>query len=702
MATVLGVVVDVIREKMDQLKVGKRVIEHGHSIIFGWTDRAPLVINELLLANESEGGGVIVIMAEAPNKDVIEAQILHRFRRRLRGSRIIVRNGSSMLMQDLQKVAVDRAKVSILLSDPSGDADEADAASLRQILTIRSLPALDGFVVVEIRDVDNEPLVRLVGGSMVETIVSHDIIGRMMVMSSRNPGLSRVYSEVLGFDGDEFYMASFPEIEGVAFGDLQAMFPDAIPIGIASADEHCIWLKPSVGRITKPGEKIIVIAEDDDTFSPQPAEDVAGTEAPRLPPKTQQKELILFCGWRRDIRDIILHLDRLVMSGSCIHMCTDAIPLSERDVRLQSEGLNFRSLKNVTVEHFNINTSVRRKVAELPLEEYTSILIFPDQRHEGDIMRSDSHVIATLLLIRDIQRQRNKEKILTVTTLNTATANRVAEGIESWRKHVALTPKTPIICEILDPRTQATIEANLNIAGSSDFCQSNRLIAQVLAMVSENRGVKLLIDELLSADGTSFRVMRASSYVAKGEILNFYELGRRCLRQKGEVLVGYQHSHDFVTVINPRDKRTRRSWDNDDLVVLHGTSRLKGQDRTKANVVIAALNQQSSRRDRVSLDADGMERLRNARTTSITSSINSTIARHLAQLRIEDLQWLQSKIQAEIRTRDMSHVSPLVLPLDPALEKVIDNLNNLRATVESVKDEAKDEEEEDVPVLKDL
>lgn len=558
MATVLGVVVDVIREKMDQLKIGKRVVEYDHTVIMGWTDRALLVIQELILANESEGGGVVVVLTESPSKDIIEGQIHHQFRKNLRGTRIIVRSGSPMLMQDLQKVAIQHAKVSILLSDSSGDADKADAASLRQILTLRSLPQIRGFVVVEIRDVDNEPLVKLVGGHLVETIVSHDIIGRMMVMSSRNPGLSRVYSQVLGFNGDEFYMRNFVEIEGVAFGDLQAMFPDAVPIGIASSDENCIWLKPSLGRITKPGEKIIVIAQDNNTFSPHEKEDIVYTKPPPEPPKMTGKELILFCGWRRDIRDIIMHLDSLVMPGSVIHLCTDAIPMRERDVRLRIEGLNIANLKNVHIEHFNVNTSVRRKVEGLPLDKYTSIMVFPDQAYEDDMMHSDSHAIASLLLIRDIQKQRQKAKISSVTLLNSATAHIVAEGIESWRRNIALSPKIPIICEILDPQAQATIEANFSIAGSSDFCQSNRLIAQVLAMVSENRGVKLLIDELLSATGTSFRVMRPGHYVAKGELLNFYELSLRILRAKGEILVGHQLSHEFVTVINPPDKHVRR------------------------------------------------------------------------------------------------------------------------------------------------
>ena len=38
-----------------------------------------------------------------------------------------------------------------------------------------------GHIVAEISDLDNEPLVRMVGEHCVHTIVSHDIIGRLMI-----------------------------------------------------------------------------------------------------------------------------------------------------------------------------------------------------------------------------------------------------------------------------------------------------------------------------------------------------------------------------------------------------------------------------------------------------------------------------------------------------------------------------------------
>ena len=375
MSTVLGLVVDVIRAKMDELKLGSTVLEEGHTVILNYTDRAPLVIQELILANESEGGGVIVILSEFPSKEEIESDIEHRFKGCMLGTRVLVRNGTPMLMQNLNKVSVQRAKVTIVLAETGGPVAKSDALSLRQVLTINAIKNLQGFALVEIRDVDNEPLVKLIGGASVETIVSHDTVGRMMVMASRNPGLSRVYSEVLGFAGDEFYMKAFSAVDGVPFGELQQIFPDAIPIGVASCDEKRIWLKPSLGRLMKPGEKVIVIAQDDDTFEPRQRVAVTTGELPPQRESKRKPELILFCGWRRDIRDVLAHVDRIVAPGSSVHMCSDSIPIHERNGKLLAEGLNTRDLENVHLEHFNICTSVRRKLEDLPLEEYTSVMV---------------------------------------------------------------------------------------------------------------------------------------------------------------------------------------------------------------------------------------------------------------------------------------------------------------------------------------
>lgn len=46
---------------------------------------------------------------------------------------------------------------------------------------------------MELSDLDNEQLVKLVGGDLVETVVAHDVIGRLMIQCARQPGLAQVF-----------------------------------------------------------------------------------------------------------------------------------------------------------------------------------------------------------------------------------------------------------------------------------------------------------------------------------------------------------------------------------------------------------------------------------------------------------------------------------------------------------------------------
>ena len=47
---------------------------------------------------------------------------------------------------------------------------------------------------MELSDLDNEVLVKLVGGDLVQTVVAHDVIGRLMIQCARprQPGLAQV------------------------------------------------------------------------------------------------------------------------------------------------------------------------------------------------------------------------------------------------------------------------------------------------------------------------------------------------------------------------------------------------------------------------------------------------------------------------------------------------------------------------------
>ena len=98
---------------------------------------------------------------------LLQLPIKHR-----RGTRIVFRSGSHLVLSDLIRVSVHMARAIIILSS-TGNADSADSDTLRTMLSLRSLyDSLNGHVVAEVRDIDNEPLVKLVGGAIVDTLVT--------------------------------------------------------------------------------------------------------------------------------------------------------------------------------------------------------------------------------------------------------------------------------------------------------------------------------------------------------------------------------------------------------------------------------------------------------------------------------------------------------------------------------------------------
>ena len=88
--------------------------------------------------------------------------------------------------------------------------------------------------------------------------------------------------------------------------------------------------------------------------------------------------------------------------------------------------------------------------------------------------------------------------------------------------------RCPVVCEILDGRTQRTIAGNPSLRGAADWMQSNQMVSQILAMVAEDRDVKCVLDELLGL----FRHKQAK--VVAASVQMFTQLLQE---------FGVQHSH---------------------------------------------------------------------------------------------------------------------------------------------------------------
>ncbi|KAH9726867.1 putative ion channel CASTOR [Citrus sinensis] len=557
-AMMLGLVSDSISEKFDSLRKGRsEVVEQNHTLILGWSDKLGSLLNQLAIANESLGGGIVVVMAER-DKEEMELDI-SKMEFDFKGTSVICRSGSPLILADLKKVSVSKAHAIIVLAE-DGNADQSDARALRTVLSLTGVKeGLRGHIVVELSDLDNEVLVKLVGGDLVQTVVAHDVIGRLMIQCARQPGLAQIWEDILGFENCEFYIKRWPTLDGMPFEDALISFPDAIPCGVKVAS--CggkIIMNPDDSYILQEGDEILVIAEDDDSYAPAELPMVKQASFINIARPAKMPQKILLCGWRRDIDDMIVVLDAFLAPGSELWMFND-VPENDREKKLIDGGLDLSRLMNISLVNREGNAVIRRHLESLPLESFDSILILADESVEDSAIQADSRSLATLLLIRDIQAKRLPYREARVSQVHRGS---FSQG--SWIGEMQqASDKSVIISEILDPRTKNL----LSMSKISDYVLSNELVSMALAMVAEDRQINDVLEELFAEEGNELHIRQADLYLRKGEELSFLEVILRA-RQRREIVIGYRSANAERAVINPPLKSEKRRWSLQDVFVV--------------------------------------------------------------------------------------------------------------------------------------
>ncbi|CAM0883807.1 unnamed protein product [Alopecurus aequalis] len=556
-ATMLGLVSDAISEKVDSWRKGRsEVIETKHILILGWSDKLGSLLKQLAIANKSIGGGVVVVLAER-DKEEMEMDI-GKLGFDFMGTSVICRSGSPLILADLKKVSVSKARAIIVLASDE-NADQSDARALRVVLSLTGVKeGLRGHIVVEMSDLDNEPLVKLVGGELIETVVAHDVIGRLMIQCALQPGLAQIWEDILGFENAEFYIKRWPELDGKRFGDVLISFPDAVPCGVKLASKGGkILMNPDDDYVLREGDEVLVIAEDDDTYAPAPLPEVHKGFLPSvaIPPKFPEK--ILFCGWRRDIHDMIMVLEAFLAPASELWMFNE-VPEKEREKKLTDGGMDIFGLTNIKLVHKEGNAVIRRHLESLPLETFDSILILADESVEDSIVQSDSRSLATLLLIRDIQSKRLPSKEIKSSLCQNGFSH------SSWiREMQQASDKSIIISEILDSRTRNLV----SVSKISDYVLSNELVSMALAMVAEDKQINRVLEELFAEEGNEMCIRSAEFYLYEQEELSFLDIMVRA-RERDEIVIGYRLAQTDEAIINPEEKSEIRKWSLDDVFVV--------------------------------------------------------------------------------------------------------------------------------------
>ncbi len=502
-STLIGILSNGLEERIEQLRKGRSlVLENDHTLILGWTPQIFTVISELVTANESRKSGAVIVVLADQDKVEMEDAIRERVPDS-KNTRIICRSGSPMDMTDLEIASPHTARSIIVLSE----GNDPDTRVIKCVLAITNNPNRRSepyHIVTQIRDPQNMAVLKLLSeNDVVQPILTTDLIARVVAQTSRQSGLSVVYTELLNFGGDEIYFKQEPGLSGKTFGDALLAYETSTVMGIRRAD-GAILVSPKMDTRIEPGDSIFAIAEDDDKIQLSntritPDANLIQRSAGASKPKPERG---LILGWNRSGPIIVRELDNYVVKGSELLIVSDVDNLEKQILR------DVGKLKNQRLKVMEGDIRDRALLDELGVTEYDHVIVLAYSHL--DVQEADAITLVTLLHLRDI-----------------------AEKDE--------TPFS-IISEMLDLRNRELAEA----ANVDDFIVSEHLISLMLAQLSEDAELKDVFADLFDPEGAEIYLKPIGDYVKTGEPANFYT-ALEAAKRRGETAIGYRlmsESHD--------------------------------------------------------------------------------------------------------------------------------------------------------------
>ena len=488
-SSMVAFITSVFEAKLDELRRGRSlVLESDHTLILGFGDRILEVIRELIEANESEPDASIVILAENDKEEM--DNIIRDNITDFATTRVITRSGVVTNINNLKKVMAENAKSVIIMNSaaswrPENEKNLADALVLKSIMSI--IAVCDGeihpAIVCEIHSDRDRDLAENISNGVVKALNEVSVLSRMIAQLalSRN-GLSIVYSDMVGFDGNEFYFYKPDEGWGerLTFGDSMNRFKNSTPMGIHNSKGEII-LNPAKDMPIEDDDELIVFAEDDSTifYFQDPVFNPTLKEIPSSIVEPQSHRVALL-NWTTKTSIILEKLCSYLPKGS--ELCTYvSAKVPEMDSCKISLNENYPDI-DISMTELDLNDL--ESLDNINPQDFDSILILSPGG--STIEEMDAYVISMLIRIRQILISKKDSE------------NNNLDS-KDWPK---------LITEVMDSEN---IDIILN-SGVEDFMVSNQFVSQIMAQVSEEPMALDVYDDLFQSEGSELYIKPASYY----------------------------------------------------------------------------------------------------------------------------------------------------------------------------------------------
>lgn len=522
-------------------KTGAPVMEEGHFLVLGWSEKIYSVIDQLSEAYAQQGKIVVVVLAER-DKVEMETKLYDKVQYQHR-VKLVVRSGSSVALNDLSKVAFDHAQAIVVLVDDEDvpDPDKADARIMKTLMALFNHPDVRGKadrlrVTAEVMQSHNQELAIIASNHRARVVKTNEMISKIILQTARISGLSLVYDELLRFEGNEIHFKKIPPVVGKRFGDVLLDFPNGMVVGVAKSDGSGHVLNPPADHVIASDEELLILAEDSRVQYQPYAGPLSLANIPPIESSASKKvEHMLVLGWNPKIHPMIKEYDDYVAEGSTLTLVNN-LPEEQREAEIAEK---VGEIGTVQLRHLVGQFTSRHLMDQLGPQNYPLVMVLGDTVEGTSAEDADTRAIIALLLLRDARRRSG------------------------------LAPNQRVCSEILDPKNRelaATTQIN-------DIVISNEMISMVLAQITYEPRVQAVLEDLLRSEGSEVYLKPLEHYVPPGQPVSIEYL-MLAAKARGEVMMGlqvYEESPErkYGLVLNPMNRQaTFMPKPGDRLVVL--------------------------------------------------------------------------------------------------------------------------------------
>jgi hypothetical protein len=501
------------------------IARDGHVLVAGWTDRTISILREMFRSEDrthtllgGRGGAfTAVVLAEHASPE-LHQELRDRMGEHFSETQIILRQGEALHLDHLRRADFAHAAAIVLPADPylTDEHAPSDVRVMKTLMSVarhaqselgdRELPV----VVAEILDSRRESVAKALYPGRIEVVVSDRLIGRMLALNLRHPGLTHVYRELL-FErsGQRLMVIAAPEgTVGKSFREVVQRLPRTVVLGVYRKDEPTLCPQP--GMRIEPEDRLVTFSRD--TAEVSEDEESASERLSLVPYQRPQSgsslRSLLVLGWTRKVPAV---LDELVWNASD-PLKVDVIStsaLSERREELGALGQDPRLI----LRHERADYTLPDVLAARDLSQYDAVLLVGSDRLESGAESDARTIIGYEVLRSALPRGR---------------------------------PAPRAVIEMMDMENAALLEGQ-----DVEVLVSPQLLGRVLAQVALVPELCEVYDELFGAGGAELAIHRAAEYGIEGAGSISFGALRESISRAGHVLLGAQTADGRSVSMNP-------------------------------------------------------------------------------------------------------------------------------------------------------